>query len=137
MEPLLAEELAVESYSPDEGVGVVAARENAVGRSVGAVEVGHGSKVSLAAVAIAGIVFLAASVIPVEGAGGSTTIAGIAVGIVEDGVDGSAGGSLEDGEVLLSANNASVAIAVVGGVGGIADGGLGGSLVDVVALAVA
>ena len=64
MEPLLAEELAVESYSPDEGVGVVAARENAVGRSVGAVEVGHGSKMSLAAVAIAGIVFLAASVIP-------------------------------------------------------------------------
>ena len=135
-EPPLMELLPVEVDRPDEGEGVISATEDAAGWFVASVELCHAGQEALATVAIAGIVGLAAAVVPVEGAGGSPAIASVAVGVVEDGVHGLTRQSVEHGEILLPARYLAVAIAIDGGVAGVLDDVFRSRLVHVVVLAV-
>ena len=135
-EPTLMEQLPVEVNRPNEGEGIVSTTEDAAGRFVWAVKLGNASEETLTTVAVACIVGSSVAVIPVECACGFSTIAGIAVWIVEDGVYSLARQSVEYGEVLLSASNLSVAIAMDGSIAGVLDNVFRSHLVHIVVLAV-
>ena len=66
VEPALFQLLSVEIHSPDESVGVVAATENAAGIGVGSLQMGYGSQIAFATIAVGSFVVLAGTVVPVE-----------------------------------------------------------------------
>ena len=126
--------LSVETDGPDEGITIIAAAENAAGRSVGPVDIAHAGQVAVAAVVAVGVGLADG---PVEGACCLAQCrGGIAVGVVGDGVDGLAGLSVEHRQVFMSAVHVSAAGNPRLGVVGSLDGGVVGGLVDIIALAV-
>ena len=76
--------LAVEADGPYKGEGIVASAENAAGRLVSPVNIGHTCQETVAAVVAD--VRLSRIVIPVSTGLGITAISPVAVGVVEDGV---------------------------------------------------
>ena len=137
VEPTCLQLSPVEVHRPDIGVGIIAATEDARGVMVGPVEIGCGSQVALAAVAIVPLVVLAAPVIPVESACRLTQFRlRIAGGVVGNGVDGLASQSVEHREVLMSAVDAPTAVTPVLGVAGSLDLRIAGRLIHVLSFSV-
>ena len=138
VEPPRFKSASVVVDSPGEGVAVVAARENRRGTGIAASEVCDGSEITLTAVAVTAVVLKAMTgIAPDERTLGIAAETGVAVGIIEDGADGTAVGAAEDGEIFLSAVDAPLAVAPVAVVVGSADDGVVGGLVDVPPTAVA
>ena len=114
VEPTRLQQTAVKVHRPDIGVGIIAATEDAGRVAVGSVEIGCGSQIALAAVAIAGLISLARTVIPVERARGLAQFGfRIAGRVVGNGVDGFSCKAVEHGQIFLSAVNAAIAVAPV------------------------
>ena len=136
VQPAVAQPLVLIVDGPDVGTGVVAAAEDAAGRARPLVQMGHGGQETVTAVAV-----VVAPEVSVGGVIVGLTVVACAVGVIPDGVLGSAGESVEDGQVLGAAEDHALRLTVAGGdigsgVVGPGDGRLGGGGRDVVALAV-
>ena len=137
MIPLVLYLFTVERDRPEIGVCVVAATEDGMRILVSSVEICHACKIALTTVAIAGIVFLSATVVPIERTCGLASRGlGTTVRFVKDGVESLSRESFEHREELISTIHSSITIAPILGVANGLYGGHRTCSTDIVALSV-
>ena len=137
MQPACLQLLTVEVNSPDIGIGIVATTEDAAWTLVRTSQIGSGSQIALTTVTIVALVVLTATVIPVKCACSLTQFClGITVRPVGNGMDSLTSLTLEDGQIFMTAIDATGTATPVLGIAGSLDFLVGGSLIHIIAFTV-
>ena len=107
-EPFLMQLLSVKIDCPNKSECIIATTENTTGRTIRTIQMSHGSQETFSTITITAIVGTTTTVIPIEGTISFTSISGVAVWIIEDGMNRLTRFSLEYGKPFLSTRDASI-----------------------------
>ena len=105
---MLLERLSIPIPCRNHGTCIIATTENTTGRTIRTIQMSHGSQETFSTITITAIVGTTTTIIPIEGTISFTTISGVTVRIIEDGMNSLTRFSLEYGKPFLSTRDASI-----------------------------